>query len=84
MRRIGFAYLVVLVAVLTRFIPHLPNFSPVLASLLFGGAYLKRRDAVWYPLVLLAASDFALTTLVYRMNIGLTSASSGSGLQSWP
>jgi len=71
MRRIGFAYLVVLVAVLTRFIPHLPNFSPVLASLLFGGAYLKRRDAVWYPLVLLAASDFALTTLVYRMNIGV-------------
>src|SRR5438874_11020770 len=71
MRRIGFAYLVVLVAVLTRFIPHLPNFSPVLASLLFGGAYVKRRDAVWYPLVLLAASVFALMTLVYRMIIAV-------------
>src|ERR671925_59333 len=71
MRRIGVAYLVVLVAVLTRFVPHLPNFSPVFAALLFGGAHLERRDAIWYPLVLLAASDFVLTTLVYRMNIGL-------------
>ena len=70
MRRIGFAYLVVLVVVLTRFVPHLPNFSPVLASLLFGGAHLKRRDAIWYPLALLAASDFVLTTVVYRMRIG--------------
>jgi len=71
MRRIGVAYVVVLVAVLTRFVPHLPNFSPVFAALLFGGAHLKRRDAIWYPLVLLAASDFALTTLVYRINIGI-------------
>ncbi len=69
MRRIGLAYLVVLVAVLTRFLPHLPNFSPVLAGLLFGGAHLRRRDAIWYPLALLAASDFALTTFVYRMRI---------------
>ena len=70
MRRFRFAYLVVLVAVLTRFVPHLPNFSPVLASLLFGGAHLKRRDALWYPLVLLAASDLMLTSVVYRMRIG--------------
>jgi hypothetical protein len=70
MRRFRFAYLVVLVAVLTRFVPHLPNFSPVLASLLFGGAHLKRRDALWYPLVLLAASDLVLTSVVYRMRIG--------------
>jgi hypothetical protein len=70
MRRIRFAYVVVLVAVLTRFVPHLRNFSPVLAALLFGGAHLKRRDAIWYPLMLLALSDFALTTFVYRMRIG--------------
>jgi hypothetical protein len=70
MRRFRFAYLVVLVAFLTRFVPHLPNLSPVLASLLFGGAHLKRRDALWYPLVLLAASDLVLTSVVYRMRIG--------------
>lgn len=64
------SYLVVLLSVLTRFIPHMPNFSPVFAALLFGGAHLKRRDAIWYPLALLAASDVVLTTVVYRMTIG--------------
>ena len=63
-------YLVVLLAVLTRFIPHMPNFSPVFGALLFGGAYLKRRDAIWYPLALLAVSDVVLTTFVYRMRLG--------------
>lgn len=63
-------YIVVLVAVLTRFIPHLPNFSPVFAALLFGGAQLKRRDAIWYPVALLGASDIALTTTLYHMHVG--------------
>src|SRR5215470_6029472 len=64
------SYLVVFLAVLTRFLPHMPNFSPVFAALLFGGAHLKRRDAIWYPLTLLAASDVVLTTVVYRMRLG--------------
>ncbi len=64
------SYLVVLVAVLTRFLPHVPNFSPVFAALLFGGAHLKRRDSIWYPVALLAVSDVVLTTLVYRMRLG--------------
>jgi len=64
------SYVVVLLAILTRFIPHMPNFSPVFGALLFGGAHLKKRDAIWYPLVLLAASDVLLTTLVYKMRLG--------------
>ena len=64
------SYLVVLLAVLTRFIPHMPNFSPVFGALLFGGAHLKRRDAIWYPLALLAASDVVLTTIVYHTRMG--------------
>ena len=59
-----------LLAVLTRFAPHLPNFSPVFGALLFGGAYLKGRDSVWFPVALLAVSDIVLTTQVYRMQIG--------------
>lgn len=64
------SYLVVLMAVLTRFVPHMPNLSPVFGALLYGGAHLKRRDAIWYPVALLAASDVVLTTLVYRMRLG--------------
>lgn len=63
-------YLIVLLAVLSRFIPHLPNFSPVYGALLFGGAHLRKRDSIWFPLVLLGTSDFVLTNLVYHMRIG--------------
>jgi uncharacterized protein DUF6580 len=65
-------YLFVLAAVLTRFVPHLPNFSPVYGVLLVGGAYLKSRDAVWYPVAILAISDVLLTTQVYKMHVGWT------------
>jgi hypothetical protein len=63
-------YFIVLAAVLARFVPHVPNFSPVYGALLFGGARLKGRDSVWYPLALLAASDFVLTTRVYHLRMG--------------
>lgn len=65
------SYFIVLLAVLARFaFPHPPNFSPVYGALLFGGAYLKRRDSIWYPLALLAVSDVVLTTQVYHMRLG--------------
>ncbi len=69
MRRISFSYLAVAIAVATRFLPHFPNFSPVLAALLFGGAHLKRRDAIWYPLALVTGSDILLTTVVYHLRL---------------
>ena len=62
-------YRIVILAVLARFAPHPPNFTPVFGALLFGGAYLKKRDAVWLPVVLLAASDLVLTTWVYGMRV---------------
>jgi hypothetical protein len=35
----------------------------------FGGVHLRKRDAIWYPVVLLAVSDIALTAGVYRMKV---------------
>src|SRR5260370_11191596 len=64
------SYLIVLSAVLARLVPHSPNFSPVYAALLFGGARLKARDFIWYPLALLMVSDLVLTTQVYHMRFG--------------
>jgi Family of unknown function (DUF6580) len=58
------AYLFVLFAVAIRFMPHPWAFTPVAASLLFFGARASRR-AMWFPLVLLAASDVILTKVVY-------------------
>ncbi len=59
------AYIFVIVAVAIRFLPHPLAFTPVGASLLFFGAR-GPRNRMWVPLVLLAASDVVLTTMVYR------------------
>jgi hypothetical protein len=58
------AYLFVVLAVAVRFIPHPWMFTPVVGSLLFFGARGSRRQ-LWIPFVIMAASDVALTKLVY-------------------
>ena len=59
-------YLIVVAAVLARFaIFHPVNFSPVYAALLFAGVFLKKRDSVWFPLVVIGLCDFLLTIGVY-------------------
>jgi len=58
------AYVFVLLAVAVRFMPHPWMFTPVTGSLLFFGARGSRRQ-LWIPFLLLAASDVALTRLVY-------------------
>ena len=56
--------LLIFVAALTRVIPHPPNFSPIEAVALFGGAYFaKRHWALLVPLVAMFASDLVLGLL---------------------
>ena len=51
----------IFVAALSRVIPHPPNFSPIEAVALFGGAYFaKRQWALVVPLVAMFASDLVL------------------------
>jgi hypothetical protein len=51
----------ILLAALSRLLPHPPNFSPVEAIALFGGAYFAHRAwAVAVPLLALLVSDIAL------------------------
>jgi hypothetical protein len=55
----------ILAVALTRLLPHPPNFSPVEAMALFGGAYFSKRAwAVWAPLLALFVSDLALGLLM--------------------
>lgn len=54
----------ILIAALSRLLPHPPNFSPVEAMGLFGGAYFaNRRWAVAMPLVAMVVSDLGLGLL---------------------
>ena len=51
----------IVLAALSRLLPHPPNFSPIEAVALFGGAYFARRgQALLVPLLAMLASDFVL------------------------
>ncbi len=67
----------VVAAALARLLPHPPNFSPVEAMALFGGAWFARRAlAVLVPLAALLLSDLVLAALhgpLYAGYLGSTS-----------
>ena len=48
------------IGILSRFLPHAANFTPVLAIALFGGVYLRRSQALWLPLFLMVVSDLVI------------------------
>ena len=50
------------IGVLARFMPHAPNFTPVLALALFGCLYLKRSQAILVPSALMMVTDLFLGT----------------------
>jgi len=51
----------ILVAILTRLLPHPPNFAPVAAVALFGGALFTNRSlAFLIPLIIMGISDFLI------------------------
>lgn len=50
----------VIIGVMLRLVPHIPNFAPVGAIALFGGALLNWRLALWLPLGVMMLSDMVL------------------------
>jgi hypothetical protein len=51
----------IIVAILTRLLPHPPNFAPVAAVALFGGALFTNRSlAFLIPLIIMGISDFII------------------------
>lgn len=50
----------ILLAVLLRLVPHIPNFAPIGAMALFGGVYLSKKYALIIPLLAMILSDFFL------------------------
>lgn len=64
------AYLFVVLAFASRFLPHPWHFTPVGAALLFFGARASRRQ-MWFPVAMLAVSDVILSKYVYGMSLDL-------------
>lgn len=64
--RFGFITLLILLAALSRLLPHPANFAPIGGMALFGAAYYSRR--VWafvIPVVTMWISDLILNNVVY-------------------
>ena len=57
---------IVALAMLTRLIPHYPNFTALGAAALFGGAYFRKPIALAIPIVAMFLSDLVLNNLIYR------------------
>lgn len=51
------AFLLIALGVMSRFVVHIPNFTPILAIALFAGYYMSKRNALIVPLVIMAISD---------------------------
>lgn len=63
---------IVLAAALFRLLPHPPNFAPIGAMALFGGAcFAHKRMAFLVPLLAMLASDLAIGLLSGDMSLGL-------------
>lgn len=50
-------YLLLILGIVTRFIPHPGNFTAIGAIALFGGLYLERKQAFWLPIIAMFVSD---------------------------
>src|ERR1700733_11450202 len=59
----------IILAALTRLIPHPPNVTPIAAIALFGGAFYGTRKAAYLvPLAAMLLSDILLAMLVYSFS----------------
>lgn len=54
------AVIILILAVVSRFVDHSPNFTPTIALALFGGFYLPRQWAVVVPISFMIVSDVFL------------------------
>ena len=52
--------MIIIFGILSRIVFHAPNFTPILSLALLGGMYLKGRQAIWVPLVLMVVSDLII------------------------
>jgi hypothetical protein len=69
--RFGVICAIIFVAAGSRFIPHLPNFSPIGSIALFGAAYYSKRYWSYIiPFVAMLLSDIALNNMVYLSFFG--------------
>lgn len=75
--RMIFVISAILIAVIMRLVPHWPNFTPVAAIAIFGGAYINRKALAFIlPIIAMLISDLIIgfhTTMI-AVYIGMIAA----------
>ena len=60
---LAFASTLIVLAAFSRLLPHPPNFTPIIALSLFGGAYFSKKSwSIMVPVLAMLLSDLALQT----------------------
>ena len=54
------AFGLILFGILSRFVIHAPNFTPVIAIALFSGVYLRKFSSLAVPLIMMVISDLVI------------------------
>ncbi len=60
MKKIAIGTAIIILAILSRFVPHPPNFTPIGGVALFSGATLNKKQAFLIPLAAMFISDLFL------------------------
>ena len=63
---VGFIFLLVMLAALSRLLPHPPNFTPITGMALAGAAYINRKAIAFIlPVIALWIGDLVLNNTIY-------------------
>lgn len=76
-------YFLILLAIAVRFLPHLPNATPISAIALFGGVYLNRRLSIILPLAAMFLSDLFLGLYSWPIMLAVYGSFAMIGLLGW-
>jgi|ERR1051326_2035799 hypothetical protein len=64
-------YLVILLAIAARFVPHLANAAPVTALAIFSAVYLPKKQAIAIPLIVRFVSDIFLGFFAWPLMVAV-------------
>lgn len=76
-------YFLILLAIAIRFMPHLPNATPITAIALFGGVYLNRRLSIILPLTAMFLSDLLIGFYTLPIMLSVYGSFAIIGLSGW-
>lgn len=64
-------YFIIVLAVITRFVPHMPNFAPITALAIFSAVYLPKKQAIFIPLAARFVSDIFLGFFAWPLMVAV-------------